>query len=571
MPSIFYARFILDGETLDYVDIRGQMTEEQYNQILLFENKIPFTEFCQTLNKKGYIKYLSSNIDEEKAKTIFGQNIATYFPSYRFEYPGYLNTTYKNEIKFDCEGKFTGYLLNPIEVITDLPNLANWIMDVILDDLIYNKNDNVEKDEQNNNQLMNYGNFEILKSLNSIINETLKKNNQAGTIRLGISQRSNPLRRISVMIDYDNEQSEQYYPSIFNVSAGEASIITLFGEILHQADVLRKKSDISGIVVIDEVDKHLHIKIQKEVLPKLFDVFPNIQFILSSHSPFVSMGLNEQLSSRSKEFYLSNGVGLNIDTYTNPLYEEVYQMMLHDNENYKKLYESLKISSKPNKLLVEDSYVQIYKIAWLKLKDISFNENNLESVFQQNSEFEILGGLSCNGVAGVLNSRSIELYNGMKIIGLFDYDEDGSEKFYCLKEGFIQKEILGNLTDGFYKIKKIENNESKMFALILPVPERLHSLIARSQNIPAKIWDGDAKFSNYVEIESLLSDEYMKNNNAYECNKIFGIEYYKAKDEKKKNLWKDLVLQSKEIFNDFIPLFKIIYHLFDLGEFKIKV
>ena len=249
--------------------------------------------------------------------------------------------------------------MNPIEVITDLPNLANWIMDVILDDLIYNKNDNVEKDEQNNNQLMNYGNFEILKSLNSIINETLKKNNQAGTIRLGISQRSNPLRRISVMIDYDNEQSEQYYPSIFNVSAGEASIITLFGEILHQADVLRKKSDISGIVVIDEVDKHLHIKIQKEVLPKLFDVFPNIQFILSSHSPFVSMGLNEQLSSRSKEFYLSNGVGLNIDTYTNPLYEEVYQMMLHDNENYKKLYESLKISSKPNKLLVEDSYVQI--------------------------------------------------------------------------------------------------------------------------------------------------------------------------------------------------------------------
>ena len=403
LPSIFYVRFILDGETLDYVDIRGQMTEEQYNQILLFENKIPFTEFSQTLNKKGYIKYLSSNIDEEKAKTIFGQNIATYFPSYRFEYPGYLNTTYKNEIKFDCEGKFTGYLLNPIEVITDLPNLANWIMDVILDDLIYNKNDNGKKDEQNNNKLMNYGNFEILKSLNSIINETLKKNNQAGTIRLGISQRSNPLRRISVMIDYDNEPSEQYYPSIFNVSAGEASIITLFGEILHQADVLRKKSDISGIVVIDEVDKHLHIKIQKEVLPKLFDVFPNIQFILSSHSPFVSMGLNEQLSSRSKEFYLSNGVGLNIDTYTNPLYEEVYQMMLHDNENYKKLYESLKISSKPNKLLVEDSYVQIYKIAWLKLKDISFNENNFESVFQQNSEFEILGGLACNGVAGVLN------------------------------------------------------------------------------------------------------------------------------------------------------------------------
>lgn len=43
----------------------------------------------------------------------------------------------------------------------------------------------------------------------------------------------------------------------------------------------------TGIVLIDEVDKHLHITLHFSILPKLFELFPNIQFIVSSHSPFL--------------------------------------------------------------------------------------------------------------------------------------------------------------------------------------------------------------------------------------------------------------------------------------------
>ena len=45
-----------------------------------------------------------------------------------------------------------------------------------------------------------------------------------------------------------------------------------------------------GIVMIDEIDLHLHPKLQREILSKLTNIFPNIQFIVSTHSPNVILG-----------------------------------------------------------------------------------------------------------------------------------------------------------------------------------------------------------------------------------------------------------------------------------------
>lgn len=39
--------------------------------------------------------------------------------------------------------------------------------------------------------------------------------------------------------------------------------------------------------MIDEVETHLHLELQRLILPFLTRVFPNIQFIVSTHSPFV--------------------------------------------------------------------------------------------------------------------------------------------------------------------------------------------------------------------------------------------------------------------------------------------
>ncbi len=45
--------------------------------------------------------------------------------------------------------------------------------------------------------------------------------------------------------------------------------------------------DISGIVLIDELDLHLHASLQRSIIPRLRQALPNVQFIVTSHSPLI--------------------------------------------------------------------------------------------------------------------------------------------------------------------------------------------------------------------------------------------------------------------------------------------
>ncbi|HAO51446.1 MAG TPA: hypothetical protein DCR35_20295 [Runella sp.] len=49
-------------------------------------------------------------------------------------------------------------------------------------------------------------------------------------------------------------------------------------------------SDLEGIVIIDEIELHLHPKYQKRFVQKLTELFPKIQFIASTHSPIPLLG-----------------------------------------------------------------------------------------------------------------------------------------------------------------------------------------------------------------------------------------------------------------------------------------
>lgn len=149
-------------------------------------------------------------------------------------------------------------------------------------------------------------------------------------------------------------------------------------------------------------------------------------------------------------------------------------------------------------------------------------------------------------------------YNGIFVV----YDEFG--KFL---EGSVNKSSAMDIKLIQDFAEKCNRSGLKQLHIMLPVPERLHSLISRSQNEKDRIWTGDGKFANYVEIETLLPVSYLQSTTGYESNNICGTDYFKAKDDNKKSLWKDLILQDKEIFADFIPLFQAIHSLFGLSEF----
>lgn len=64
-----------------------------------------------------------------------------------------------------------------------------------------------------------------------------------------------------------------------------------------------------GIVLIDEIETHLHLELQKNVLDSLTTIFPNIQFVVSTHSPFILNTLNNAvIYDLEKHILVQNGL-----------------------------------------------------------------------------------------------------------------------------------------------------------------------------------------------------------------------------------------------------------------------
>ena len=86
------------------------------------------------------------------------------------------------------------------------------------------------------------------------------------------------------------EENGKAMPISF-LSAGYQSCLWMVMDIAFRALILNpgatSLANISGIVLIDEVDKHLHPKWQWNVLDALRDTFPGIQFIITTHAPIV--------------------------------------------------------------------------------------------------------------------------------------------------------------------------------------------------------------------------------------------------------------------------------------------
>ena len=76
--------------------------------------------------------------------------------------------------------------------------------------------------------------------------------------------------------------------SFQNLSSGYQAIFNIYSDLLMRTEFFNvAPSELEGIVIIDEIDAHLHISLQKLIFPFFTRSFPKIQFIVSTHSPFV--------------------------------------------------------------------------------------------------------------------------------------------------------------------------------------------------------------------------------------------------------------------------------------------
>ncbi|WP_422135349.1 AAA family ATPase [Endozoicomonas sp. ALD040] len=79
--------------------------------------------------------------------------------------------------------------------------------------------------------------------------------------------------------------------NVAQLSQGEKSLMALIGDIARRLAVmnpdLANPLEGEGIVLIDEVDMHLHPKWQRTLINQLSETFPACQFVLTTHSPLV--------------------------------------------------------------------------------------------------------------------------------------------------------------------------------------------------------------------------------------------------------------------------------------------
>jgi predicted ATP-binding protein involved in virulence len=169
------------------------------------------------------------------------------------------------------------------------------------------KSENAE--DRNNSVSYNLFNSDgFLFNINSeLVRWSLKEDQRFGLVKKAICTlipnladvRLNPdtdqIEYIEQEIGSDGKNTIKYQPLPFQkLASGFKSVIALAGDMIVRLSknqpTVKDPSELKGIVIIDEIDLHLHPKLQKQLVGQFSKVFPKVQFIVSTHSPIPLLG-----------------------------------------------------------------------------------------------------------------------------------------------------------------------------------------------------------------------------------------------------------------------------------------
>ena len=182
----------------------------------------------------------------------------------------------------------------------------------------------------------------------------------------------------SIHIEYDYKkydfkiQQNGREPFSFNeLSDGYSSVIYIVSDLILRMDknwLLEDKIseyDYQGIVLIDELETHLHIELQKKIFPFLTKFFPRIQFIVTTHSPYILNSIsNAKAYDLERQVELDNLSGFSSDDLAEGYFEaDAYSDELKNSLNR---YEELCLRND----LTEDERAERAEIR-IKFKNIS--------------------------------------------------------------------------------------------------------------------------------------------------------------------------------------------------------
>ncbi len=432
-----------NGAMVKYDDI-ASIEPSQTRELLKHYN----INFQADFNENGYSKSTDGDL-----KDIFEEELIIYFPVNRYYTPAWL--VEKEGVRLKIIEKYVGRNSDSLIKLDVINEIESWILDVILDRNLYEMKTEKKKFYSNSGNglltvvdvsvLINFDgkNTRIVNIINQILETMLKvKDSDITSARFGISSKEHG-RKISIIVKKNGENEERTIsPTFSHLSSGEAMLVALFCSIIKAHDKIKNSDNfeldnIKGIVIIDEIDLNLHIEYTKDVLPRLMSLFPKVQFIITTHSPFFLLGM--------KKIYNDNYIILNMpngEIISENEFDEInkaYSIFIENFESVKKniatLESKLKQGNKP--LVITEG-----KTDWRHIKnalkifqargdftdiDIDFHEYNDDSFSDAK-----LNAFLCNACI---------IKNERKIIGIFDRDEANGKSYSVTKYTPLGNEV----------------------------------------------------------------------------------------------------------------------------------
>lgn len=371
--------------------------------------------------------------NQSQLKALFSKRCLLYFPANRYEDPAWLNERNLNaKAEFTDLLYFQRYSNRSFIQYSPMKENQNWLFGVLYDSRFFEA-----KIDEGQNQIIYDGKAtrlskEVAKLFKAIFQVE-------GDFSIYIGDRSS--RKIGIVRD-----KKIWVPNLFQLSTGQLLALNLFLSIVRDYDrtggSFNTLEDITGTVLVDEIDLHLHSNFQYYVLPQLMKLFPKIQFIVTSHSPLFLLGLNRELGSDGFQIVeMPQGELISVERFSE--FDKAYEGFKESKRFTTDLQTAVAESQLPI-VFVEGDYDILYlqKAAKLLCKESLLNQVCLRDA-------NGFGGL--DKIFKHFDSRLSEI-TPQKIILLYDCDVQKRDKI----EGNIVRKTIGICIDSPIK-KGIEN------------------------------------------------------------------------------------------------------------------
>jgi predicted ATP-binding protein involved in virulence len=472
-----------------------------------FESELEFfpeiTSWSQIPKSEDHYFTIPSEVNLAKIRNAFAGNCVLYFPPNRFEEPSWLNEdNLLGNVKFEQRRNIRNLSERLIFSQSRVAATCDWLLNVVLDKLVVareGKSQIIPEQQQ-----LDDPNDRILTAITSILKLVLA--DEQSEVSLSIGNRQN--RQLGIVVN-SSDGTAKTIPNVFALSSGESSLFALFSSILFDFDrsgvEFTSLQEVKGIVVIDEIDTHLHLDLQRKILPKLLKLFEGVQFIITTHSPLFLLGLRDTFGSESVQV-ISLPDGNSIDAEDFSEFDSAY-IAMQNTARYRRVEQEVIKSRRPLLIVEGRSDEIILNTAWQKLSSAPIPFDIKAAGIHADSTKRSGGADSVRRTIEFLATVSERT-----IIGLFDNDREGNDKFKGLHKDAFE--------DWSANCDIRKHRTAKVWGLLLPV------VVSRKNFVTADINHRYLVIEHYFS-DDLLSSFHMKKDG------ILGTEVFEVSDQNK--------------------------------------